>query len=193
MLAAKAGFFPLDGQLKLWEGHWSEGVAQDAVWLGGLVSSFEHAQAVLARLGRIHISTTSVWRRVQFWGAKFEAVLEAEREQANALPTTWEPPSRAEKTDQRMGAAMDGTTIYLRQEGYKELKIGAVFAVAVRPSKDPKTKELLEVAHAVHNTYVAYLGGPEVLGELLWAEARRRGWEQAQDTEILGDGAVWIW
>jgi len=28
---------------------------------------------------------------------------------------------------------------------------------------------------------------------MMWAEARRRGWEQAQDSEVLGDGAVWIW
>jgi hypothetical protein len=193
VLAAKAGFFPLDSQLKLWEGHWSEGVAQDAVWLGGLVSSFEHARAVLDRLGRIQMATTSVWRRVQVWGAQFQAIQEAEREQANAVPAKWEPPSRAEKTDQRMGVAMDGTIIYIRQEGFKELKVGAVFEVAVRPTKDPTTKELLELAHAINNTYVAYLGGPEALGELLWTEARRRGWEQAQDTEALGDGAVWIW
>ena len=32
-----------------------------------------------------------------------------------------------------------------------------------------------------------------MLGEQLWTEARRRGWEQAQDTEGIGDGAVWIW
>lgn len=28
---------------------------------------------------------------------------------------------------------------------------------------------------------------------MAWAEAQRRGWEQAADTEVLGDGAPWIW
>jgi hypothetical protein len=28
---------------------------------------------------------------------------------------------------------------------------------------------------------------------LVFTEARRRGWEQAQDTQVIGDGAVWIW
>jgi hypothetical protein len=175
------------------DGHWSEGVAHDAVWVSGLVSSFEHAQAVLARLSRINMASASVWRRVQVWGAKFQAVLEAERQQCNALPAKWDPPSRAEKTDQRMGVSMDGTMLNIRQEGWKELKVGDVFEVAVRPTVDARTKELLELAHAVRNSYVAYLGGPEALGELLWAEARRRGWEQAQDTQAIGDGAVWIW
>jgi len=40
---------------------------------------------------------------------------------------------------------------------------------------------------------VAYLGGPEVFGHLVWAEARRRRWTQARDTEVLGDGAPWVW
>ena len=164
-----------------------------AVWVSGLVSSFEQAQAVLERIGRINMASASVWRRVQVWGAPFSAVLEAERQQANALPVKWEPPSRAVKTDQRMGVALDGTMIHIRQEGWKELKVGDVFQVAVRPTVDARTKEVLDLAHAIHNSYVAHLGGPEVLGEQLWAEARRRNWEQAQDTEAIGDGAVWIW
>ena len=93
-LAATAGFFPLDQQLELVDGHWSRGVAQDAVWVSGLVSSYETAQVVLARLSRINLATTSVWRQAQVWGAKFGAVLEAERQRANALPEHLDPPSR---------------------------------------------------------------------------------------------------
>lgn len=191
--AVKAGFFPLDHQLLLIAGHWSEGVVSDVVWVSGLVSSYEHAQEVLTRIGRIDVTTTSVWRQVQVWGAKLGAVLEDERQQANALPEQWDPPSRADHTDQRMGVSMDGTMIHIREEGWKELKVGAVFDVAVRPTVDRHTKELVELAHAVHNSYVAHLGGPDLFGEQLWAEARRRNWEQAQDTEAVGDGAVWIW
>lgn len=36
-------------------------------------------------------------------------------------------------------------------------------------------------------------GGPEVFGEIVWAEAARRDWPQAADTEVIGDGAPWIW
>ena len=130
---------------------------------------------------------------MQAWGAQFKALEETARAKANALPEQWKPPSRAAVADQRMGVAMDGMMVHIRKEGWKELKVGAVFEIAVGPTRDEQTGELLELAHAVHNSYVAHLGGPEILGELVWAEARRRGWEQAQDTEALGDGAVWIW
>jgi hypothetical protein len=163
------------------------------VWLGGVAPSYEAAEAILRRIGHANISSASIWRRVQAWGAKFQALADAACTQANALPVKWAPPSRAEVGDQRLGAAMDGTMIHILQEGWKELKVGTVFAIAVWPTKDAQTGELVDLAHAVRNSYVAHLGGPEVLGAMVWTEARRRGWEQAQDTEILGDGAIWIW
>jgi hypothetical protein len=92
-----------------------------------------------------------------------------------------------------MGVALDGALMNIRQEGWKEVKIGTVFEIAVSPTSDPNTGELVELAQAVHNSYVAHLGGPEVIGEMTWTEARARGWEEAQDTQVLGDGAVWIW
>ena len=41
--------------------------------------------------------------------------------------------------------------------------------------------------------YIAHLGGPKILGQMAWAEASRRGWEGAADTQVLGDAAPWIW
>ena len=88
---------------------------------------------------------------------------------------------------------MDGLMVHVRQEGWKELKVGAVFDIEVRLGTDEHTHEPVQLAHAVHNSYAAHLGGPEVFGELVFTEARRRGWEQAQDTEVVADGAAWIW
>jgi hypothetical protein len=88
---------------------------------------------------------------------------------------------------------MDGAIIYIREEGWKEIKIGTVFDVAVCATAEGKSGEVEDVAHAVNNRHVAHLGGPDVLGEMVWAEARRYGWEQAQDTVVIGDGAPWIW
>jgi hypothetical protein len=92
-----------------------------------------------------------------------------------------------------MGVAMDGTMIHIRGEGWKELKVGSVFDVAVRPTRDRETGEWVDLAHAVNNSYTAHLGGPELFGQMVWAETHRRGWEQAADTEVVGDGASWIW
>jgi hypothetical protein len=41
----------------------------------------------------VQMSTASVWRRTQAWGAKLREHSEAERVLANALPEKWEPTS----------------------------------------------------------------------------------------------------
>jgi hypothetical protein len=154
---------------------------------------YRQAEAILAEIGQMTLAATSIWRRVQQVGSQFAALEEAERVQATALPEKWDPPSRAEKSDQRLGVAMDGFMIHLRDEGWKEMKLGAVFELALRQKRDERTGERGPAPRAVNVSYAAHLGGPEVFGELVFTEARRRGWEQAQDTQVIGDGAVWIW
>ena len=172
---------------------WSESLERELVWLSAAVGSFGLAATIMQRIGRKQVSCSSIWRCTQAAGERFRALEERERQLANGLPELWDPPSRAEVADQRKGVALDGALIYIRDEQWKELKIGDVFDVAVQPTPDTETGEVVDLAHAVNNRYVAHLGGPAVLGELLWAQARRCGWEQAQDTIVLGDGAVWIW
>lgn len=41
--------------------------------------------------------------------------------------------------------------------------------------------------------YVATAGGPEDVGRALYAEALRRGLEQAKRVYVIADGALWIW
>lgn len=188
----RVGFFPLSEQLDVVAEHLSQDVARQAVWLAGLVP-YKQAEAILAEIGQVTLSATSIWRRLQQCGSQFAALEEVERAQATALPQKWDPPSRAEKSDQRMGVAMDGFMVHLRDEGWKEMKLGAVFELALRRQRDERTGERGLVAQAVNVSYAAHLGGPAVFGELLFTEARRRGWEQAQDTQVIGDGAVWIW
>lgn len=192
MPTAVVGFFPLDEQLQLWEQHWSEQVVKQAVWLSGLM---EYAQAaeVLAKVGQVAISPSSVWRRTKVWGESCQAVEAARQAASSALPPPSEIiPGEARQT-QRQGVAMDGAKVNIRQEGWKELKVGCVFDIAVRPTRDQETGEWVDLAQAVHNTYVAHLGGPEVFGRAVWAEARHRHWTQAAETITLGDGAPWIW
>lgn len=192
MLTVKVGVFPLKSQLKQPDEGWSEGVARQAVWLSGLVP-FAQAEQILQDIGQVNISRCSIWRRSQRWGAQLKALEDTERASANALPAKWQPPSRAVVADQRMGVAMDGLMVHIRCEEWKELKIGAVFNIQMRLSKDAQTREPVQMAHAVRNSYAAHLGGPEIFGEMVFAEARRRGWEQAQDTQVVADGAAWIW
>lgn len=192
MPTAGVGFFPLDEQLQLWEQHWSEQVAKQAVWLSGLVE-FEDAADILAKVGQIAMSDTSVWRRTQIWGERCQAVEVSQQAAASALPPASQIVPGEAPQAKRQGAAMDGAKVNIRQEGWKELKVGCVFEVEVRPTRDKQTGEWVDLAHAVETTYVAHLGGPEIFGRAVWAEARQQQWAQAAETIVLGDGAPWIW
>jgi len=188
---ARKVFFPLDQQLQIRARGWSEGVVKRSVWLSGLVP-FARAAEILAKIGQVDISDSTIWRQVQAWGEGFrqQAEEECERGQVRSgLPVR----TRQAVTPQRLGVAMDGTVIHIRDEGWKEIKEGCVFEIEMRPTVDEVTGDVIELAHAAKNSYVAYLGGPEHFGELLWAEAHRRGWEQSRETQVLGDGAPWIW
>jgi hypothetical protein len=189
---AAPAFFPLDQQLEVWETHWSEQVAKQAVWLSGL-TDFDTAADLLDQIGQIAMSDSSVWRRVKRWGERGKRVEAAHRTTATALPPRQTIVANDIPQAKDMGVAMDGAMVPLRQEGWKELKVGDIFEIAVRPRPDKVTGDLLDLAHAVGNSYVAHLGGPEVFGQLVWTEARRRDWTQARDTLALGDGAPWIW
>jgi len=186
------GFSPLDEQLQVWDGHWSEGVAQQVVWLSGMVT-FGEAAEILQRVGQIEVSKSSVWRRVERWGQVFKAVEDEAVAQANQLPARGKVVPGEKRGAGRMGAAIDGAMLYIRGEGWKELKVGCVFEVELQPTFDRELLDWEMLGHATHNSYVGYLGGPEGVGEKLWAEARRRGWTQAEETQTIGDGAVWIW
>jgi hypothetical protein len=187
--AGKA-FFPLDEQLNLRDTHWSEQVAKQAVWLAGFVP-FAQAAAILHTVGGIEMSASSVWRCVERWGTHMQAV--ETRQQVKAYELVEPRPHDPNRSLGKMGVALDGTMIYIRQEGWKELKVGCVFEVAARTVRDPETQEAVTLGRAVKNTYVAHLGSPEAFGRHLWAEARPRGWMDAVDTVALGDGAAWIW
>lgn len=162
------------------------------VWLGGLLP-FRVAAEVLERVGRVRVSDSSLWRQVQEVGKVFKERMEEERIRANVLEGRWGGPMERVEPKGRMGVAMDGCMIHIREEGWKELKVGCVFEVEPGWIVDRETGERVEVGRAVHNSYVAHLGGPERFGQMVWAEAKRRGWEGAVETEVVGDGAAWIW
>jgi hypothetical protein len=163
-----------------------------AVWLSGQ-ATFGEASEILAEVGQIHVSTSTVWRQAQRWGEALKAREQQQADQVQHLPSREEITPGEAKGTERMGVAMDGAMLYVLDEGWKEFKVGCLFEIDERPTFVKETLEWEVLGHAVHNTYVAHLGGPEVLGQKVWAEAHRRHWTQAWETEVLGDGATWIW
>jgi hypothetical protein len=149
-------FFPLDEQLGVREIHWSESVAQQAVWLYGQVED-DLAEQILQKIGGLPISDTSIWRRAQKWGEKIRVAEEAAAKSAAGLPQRGQVIHGQVPHERPMGVAMDGGMINIRQEGWKELKVGTVFEIAQRWESDPVTQEKIPQAHAVENSYVAVL------------------------------------
>lgn len=189
----EAGFFPLDRQLAVWDKHWSEEIVKQVVWLSGKTSSYEDAAQVMERIGKVSLSDSTIWRRVKKWGAQFEAAAKKKEEKANALPQRGVAPVQPVKCGEVMGAAMDGAMVHIRKEGWKELKVGCLFAIESETVKDEKTQEVVEQACARHQSYVTHLGEPAPFGRKMWAEAQARQWSAAAKTQVLGDGAAWIW
>jgi hypothetical protein len=168
-------------------------VAKEMTWLSGVIDSFAEAEEVMARIGHLAISDSSIWRRKEKWGERFRAVEEEERKKANTPSGSKSFREQVLGSVKRVGAAMDGTKVHIRDEGWKELKVGCTFDIEVRPTWDKETAEWEDLAHAVDNQYLAYLGGPGVFGQMMWAAAEERGWERAVERQVVGDAAPWIW
>ncbi|MBI3732798.1 MAG: hypothetical protein HY259_04990 [Chloroflexi bacterium] len=160
--------------------------------MSGLVE-FAQAEQILNQVGQVAISDSSIWRCTDKWGTRCQALEAAQRATATALPPRSEivPGEVRQSTDR--GVAMDGAMVHVRAEGWKELKTGCVFEIERRPAPDPASAATVELAHAVQNSYVAHLGGPELFAQQLWAEAQRREWTRAHATIALGAGAAWVW
>jgi hypothetical protein len=191
VLNVRRVFFPLDRQLRLNDKHWSEWVAEKATKYSAKLS-YEEATDALQELAEIEIGTSSIWRLTQKWGEKMKEVEAQEEKTANGTIDRVVTGKQPEKIG-RLGSSMDGAMIYIRKEGWKELKVGCVFDVELAATLDPQTMEWDDLAHARNISYVSYLGGPESFGRKMWSEAKRRKWHDAIDTQVVGDGAVWIW
>jgi hypothetical protein len=178
--------------LQVPERHWSEAVARLAVWLYGQVDD-DLAEQILQKIGGIAISDSSIWRRAQKWGERVCVVEEASAKAAVGLPQRGQVIRGQVPHERPMGVAMDGGMINVREEGWKELKVGTLFELTQRTALDPVSQEPVLEAHAVGTSYVPVLGGPELFGQRVWAEAVRREFSEAGDSIVLGDGATWIW
>ena len=166
---------------------------KEAVWLSGVVGSYVDAETVLRRIGHIQMSDSTIWRCVKKWGAEFEAMARVQEEAANGLPPRGATIQLEQREARRMGAAMDGAMVHIREEGWKELKVGCLFHIVQQPVLDEETQEWRTQGHASQSSYVAHLGGPEALGRMMWTQAHAQGWDAAAETQVVGDGAVWIW
>jgi hypothetical protein len=185
-----AGIFPLDEQLGLNATVYSHQMAQKMVWLSGLLP-YEQCEAVMREIGERFVPASSIWRQTQRHGQRLQALVEHQREQVSVERVVL--PDVQDDHDQRKGVSLDGGMVNIRNEGWRELKVGAVFDVETRLERNPQTQEWHEMAHGVNVHYTAVLGTKEDFTPALWALAVAQDVPTAKERAVIGDGAAWIW
>lgn len=160
------------------------------VWLSGLLP-YDQCEQVMERIGERYVSDSSIWRQTQRYGARLEAAVEHQRQQVSVERIQF--PDARHDHDQRKALSMDGGMVNIRHEGWRELKVGAVFDVEKRLERNPQTQDLDEMAHGVNVNYTAVLGSKEAFKPALWALAVQHDLPTARNRSVVADGALWIW
>ena len=188
----KVGFFPLDQQLRLLDHNWSPETVQQAVELGIQIPSYRRAAASFERVSKLSMSKSSMQDLVNEYGKQLVTIQEQEAKAVNTLPEDLSEGEAwrviPEPDSEEMAVGLDGCTLNIISEGWKEVKVVAVSAVEIDQGdgEEPMVKlkqtssraGLWEAAHFVNQQ---------------WAEGCRRGLEKAQRVVCVGDGAPWIW
>jgi len=178
---ARRGCSPLDEALGLTT-EISVGVSKLLVKLSAHMP-YHTAVGVYDELTQVRISASTAWEHTQDAGVRARPALE--------------PLTSHKETSPDAGCvsiSMDGFMVHVRNEGWKEAKIGTVSEVAA--SGQPhlnRHDQVVEPVHAHSHSYVMHLGGPEGFGVKLAVEAQARRWSRAPQSVVIGDGAAWIW
>jgi hypothetical protein len=178
------GHVPLDHQLGLGVDSLSGGL-EEALCLLAAHMPLETAVATLTRLLRVHVDDNTVQRAVLRVGTELAA--QQERRAQQAWQAAEPPKMEVDQPPGRLYISVDGTTAHL-QEGWKEVKVAAIYETEAVPRADGTT-----VVRAVDITYVVSFKDAPTFARYVYLEAARRGLEQAEDVVVLGDGAEWIW
>ena len=187
---AKAGISPLDEQLKLTGSGFSHELSKQMVWLSGLLP-YEQCEQVMERIGERYVSDSSIWRQTQRYGARMEAEVDHQRQQVSVEHIRL--PDAKHDHEQRKAVSMDGGMVNIRDDGWRELKVGTVFDVENRLERNVHTGELDEMPHGVNVNYTAVLGSKDAFKPALWALAVQHDLPTARHRSVVADGALWIW
>jgi hypothetical protein len=118
---------------------------------------------------------------------------EVERQQQQVSVERIQLPDARHDHNQRKAVSMDGGMVNIRGQGWREIKVGAVFDVETRLERNPQTQQLDEMAHGVNVHYTAVLGTKDDFTPALWRLAVQQQLPTARNRSTVGDGALWIW
>jgi hypothetical protein len=192
------GLAPLDAELGVGHGSMSPGLARMTARSAAAVP-FARAAALLGELAGIELTTKRTERSAEATGAAAMAAAGARADAIGSRRVVPLPPP--DPVPDMLYIAVDGTGVPVvarEAEGRKgkaedgkartrEVKLACLFTQTSldddgRPVRDPAS-----------TTYLATFEPAGRFGQLLDAEARRRGCEHIRQLVFLGDGAAWIW
>jgi hypothetical protein len=134
---------------------------------------------------------SSLWRVTQSYGERLQSV--AEEQASQVSPERVQLGAAITDHQQVKGVSLDGGMVNIRGEGWKEMKVGAVYDVELRLERDARTEEYTYFAHAQRLAYTAVLGSVEQFTPALWALAVDKQVPTARQSSVTADGAEWIW
>jgi hypothetical protein len=134
------------------------------VWLSGLLP-YEQCAAVFEEIGERLIPSTSIWRQTQRHGQRLQAYVKHQQEQVSVERVVL--PDARHDDHQREAVSLDGSMVNIRGEGWRELKVGAVFDVETRLERNAQTPQLDEMAHGGNVHYTAVLGSKDAFAPAL--------------------------
>jgi hypothetical protein len=146
---------------------------------------FADVSQTLDRVGRVSVPPATVWRQVQQQGERLHQYQQRQQAQVGMERTRWEH----ERYDPqaRVGLSLDGGMVYVRGEGWKELKVGSIGTIERGWTPDKQVVKLKDLH------YVGVVGDGVRFKHTFWELAVRRGAIYAGHTVVTADGAAWIW
>lgn len=186
------------------EHNWSRQTIEQALRLGVEIASYARAAASFTALTGVALSKSALQRLAQEYGtalvaaqaAEASAMVELPRRQATHGDVVWR--KRVAPESETMAVSSDGVLIHIRDEGWKEVKavsISAVMPDLVAPDLVAPDDERLAAPSVTlqRHSYRAGLWDAATFANHHWAEALRRGVDQARTVVCVSDGAAWIW
>jgi hypothetical protein len=181
--------------LKLGTYGWSPATVELALRLGVEIASFRRAAETFGLLTHLPMSKSSLQRVTHETG---QQVVAMQAEEAEAMVRVPSKEAEAEEVTYRqvpepdsemMNVSSDGVLLHIRKEGWKEVKIVTISAVAHAVDASSGESQVQLRKHS----YRAGLWETKTFANHLWAEACRRGLEKAALVVSVNDGAPWIW
>lgn len=175
--SVEAGFFPLDQELQVPDGHLLPH-AQDTLVRLSSELPFRRAVKHLEQTLGVVVHASTARRQTLAVGQR---MLEVQNTQAQPLAACPEEPAAA-----RLAMSSDGSMVPLVGGVWAEVKMVAIGAVERRSRKGA------EQTVTTNLTYFARLAPAATFADQASAELRRRGVERATEVCAIQDGAEWI-